>query len=196
MDSKCELISTMTGGEQIDYVFETVSRGLPAAGVNFLMIGGHAVNYYGYTRATMDVDFMIVAEDVPAVRQVMKDAGFTNISEGETVVFFSRPGSPVRVDFLPVDSGTVEQLMIQAQQVMYGGARLHVPCLKDLLAMKLFALKGGNPRRKERDFLDVVYLVLENELNVESDLRWLCERFASGTLYDELVVRIKEFGDA
>jgi len=50
--------------EQIDYVFETVSRDLPKAGVEFLMIGGHAVNHYGYTRATLDVDFMIAAEDL------------------------------------------------------------------------------------------------------------------------------------
>lgn len=178
--------------EQINYVFETVSRKLPEAGVSFLMIGGHAVNHYGYTRATMDVDFMIAAENISTVRRVMKDAGFTNVSEGEAVIFFSLPDSPVRVDFLPVDSGTLTQLLSGAVPVTYGGAWLHVPCLRDLLAMKLFALKGGNLRRKERDMADVSELVIGNGLSVEADLKPLCERYASSRIYAELAVRIRE----
>ncbi len=181
---------------QIEHVFQTVSRKLPTAGVEFLMIGGHAVNHYGYTRATMDVDFMIAAEDVPTVRQVMKDAGFTNISAGETVIFFALPGSSVRVDFLPVDSGTLVELLSKAISVEYGGVLLKVPSLRDLLAMKLFALKGGHPRRKERDMADVVQLVVENGLSAEIDLKPLCERFATDRIYEELAARIKEMGNA
>lgn len=182
--------------EQINYVFETVSRKLPEAGVEFLMIGGHAVNHYGYTRATMDVDFMIAAEDVSAVRRVMKDAGFTNISEGETVIFFTLPDSPVRVDFLPVDSGTLSELLLNAVPAEYGGVRLKVPGLSDLLAMKLFALKGGHPRRRDRDAGDVVQLVIENGLTVESDLKPLCDRFATDSIYEELSGRIREVRNA
>jgi hypothetical protein len=137
--------------EQINYVFETVSRRLPEAGIGFLMIGGHAVNHYGYTRATMDVDFMIAAEDVSTVRQVMKDAGFTNVSEGETVIFFSLPDSPVRVDFLPVDSGTLAQLLSGAVQVTYGGASLKVPSLPDFAGDEAFcAERRTSPPQRAR----------------------------------------------
>lgn len=182
--------------EQIDYVFETVSKKLPEAGVEFLMIGGHAVNYYGYTRATLDVDFMIAAQDVSAVRQVMKDAGFTNISEGETVIFFTLPDSAVRVDFLPVDSGTIAELLSNAVSVEYGGVWLTLPCLPDLLSMKLFALKSGSPRRKERDMADIVQLVVENSLTAEVDLKPLCEKYATDRIYEELSARIREMTDA
>lgn len=82
----------------MNQVFETLGRRLPESGVPFLMIGGHAVNYYGYTRATADIDFMITAQDIPAVREVMRSSGFSNISEGDTVIFFSHPESPFRVD--------------------------------------------------------------------------------------------------
>ena len=182
--------------EQINFVFDTVSRRLPEAGIRFLMIGGHAVNHYGYTRATMDVDFMITAGDVPAVRAVMQSAGFSNFSEGGTVIFFSLPESSTRVDFLPVDSETMQQLLDGAVEVNYGGARLNVPCLNDLLAMKLFALKSGNPRRRERDFSDVVQLMISNGLDVKADLKPLCERFAPGGLYNELATRIQEMKNA
>jgi hypothetical protein len=182
--------------EQIRRVFNTVSQKLPESAIPFLMIGGHAVNHYGYTRATMDVDFMIAAEDVAAVREVMKTAGFSNISEGGTVIFFSLPESSVRVDFLPVDSETMKQLLTGSVEVLYGGTRLKVPCLNDLLAMKLFALKSGSPRRKERDSSDIVQLMVANRLDAETDLKPLCERFAAGAFYKELADRIQEMKNA
>lgn len=182
--------------EQINKVFEVVSQRLPESGIPFLMIGGHAVNHYGYTRATMDVDFMIAAKDVVSVRNIMKTSGFTNVSEGETVIFFSLPESPLRVDFLPVDTETMEQLLNGAIDVSYGGVPLKVPSLNDLLAMKLFALNSGNPQRKERDFSDVVQLMILNDLKPEEDLKPLCDRFATKELFTELANRIQELRHA
>jgi len=176
---------------QINRIFDIIGTEIPKAGIRFLLIGGHAVNHYGYTRATMDVDFMIASEDAPAICNIMKTAGFTNISKGETVIFFSRPDSPLRIDFLPVDSGTMEQLMERAVETTYGGITLCVPALKDLVAMKLFAIQNASPRRRDRDLSDVLHLALVNDMDVENDLKPLCEQFAPGA-YDELAQRILE----
>ncbi|NLX26687.1 MAG: nucleotidyltransferase family protein [Lentisphaerae bacterium] len=176
----------------IESVFEVVAENLPKVGVDFLMIGGHAVNYYGYVRATMDVDFMIAASDVANVREVMKLAGFTNISESENVVFFSRPESSLRVDFLPVDASTMEMLLERSVVVDYAGSSLRIPCLEDLVAMKLFALKNGSPKRRLKDSEDVVQLVVEYDWSVENQLKPLCLRFADKALFEELSARIKE----
>ena len=46
--------------DNLDKVFSVVSRKLPEADIEYLLIGGVAVNHYGYTRNTLDVDFMIV----------------------------------------------------------------------------------------------------------------------------------------
>jgi len=178
----------------VETVFETVCRELPSAGVEFLMIGGHAVNHYGYIRATMDVDFMITAEAVSSVREVMRNSGFTNVSEGENVIFFSRPDSPIRVDFLPVDAETMKTLLQNAVAVDYGGFPVRVPSLTDLIAMKLFALR--NPKREARDSADIVQLVLENDLNAETDLKPLCSRFATNEIYRKLLFQIEETNHA
>lgn len=175
----------------IQDVFEVVTRRLPAAGVDFLMIGGHAVNYYGFIRATMDVDFMIAASAESTVRQMMKEAGFTNISSAENVIFFSRPDSSLRVDFLSVDSGTLQQLIGRAVQVPYLATTVTVPCLEDLVAMKLFALHNGSPKRAIRDSEDVVRLVIEHQWDLEKQLKPLCERFADASAYDALKERIQ-----
>jgi len=62
--------------------------------------------------------------------------------------------------------------------------------------MKLFALKSGSPRRKERDMSDVVQLVAENRLTAEVDLKPLCEKYATDRIYEELSARIREMTDA
>jgi hypothetical protein len=181
----------------IDGVFEVVSRDLPAAGIDCVMIGGHAVNHYGVVRATQDVDFMIAASDEEALRRVMQAAGFTNFAAHEVVVFYNRPGSPLRVDFLKVDRETMDKLMANAVSVDYhGGHRVRVPRLEDLLAMKLFALASGSPAREDKDFPDIVHLVIENGVDVGTDLRALCARFATPALYDRLCLRIKELNHA
>ncbi len=178
---------------ELDKVFKVVSRELPEAGVDCLMIGGHAVNHYGFTRATKDVDFMIASSDEDAVRRAMKNGGFTSFSSYDNAAFFHCPESPLRVDFLKVDRDTMDKLMAEAESVDYcEGLSVNVPRLEHLIAMKLFALKGGNPNRFDKDFPDIVHLVLEHKIDLESSLRPLCDRFGTPELYDKLRVRIEE----
>jgi hypothetical protein len=178
---------------EADLVFEIVSRRLPAAGIACLMIGGHAVNHYGYTRATQDIDFMIAAEDEAAVWRILSAAGFTNVATHPTVVFFQQPGGTLRVDFLKVDRATLDKLLAGSVAVDYfQGHPLRVPCLHDLIAMKLFALKSGRPEREEKDFPDIVHLVIENGLDVATELRPLCDQFGTPALYEQLCRRIQE----
>lgn len=180
---------------EIDDVFAVVARGLPAAGVDFLMIGGHAVNHYGVTRATQDVDFMVAASDEEAVRRIMMEAGFTNVDVRDTVMFFNRPGSPLRVDFLKAEQATMEKLLANAVSTSYAGdVAVPVPQLTDLVAMKLFALRSGGAGREEKDFPDVVHLVIENGMDTAVSLRELCEQYGSAELYGRLRARIEELG--
>lgn len=181
---------------EADSIFDMICRELPAADVRFLMIGGHAVNYYGYSRATQDIDFMITATQLPTVRDIMKKAGYTNISESENVTFFSRPDSLMRVDFLTVSADTMRQLLEGAVAVSYGGRDIRVPRLADLLAMKIFAVREGPPRRRTRDLQDVENLARENKIDIERDLRPLCERFGNEGIYEELRDRLEEGADA
>lgn len=178
----------------VQYIFDVVSRKLPEAGVEFLMIGGHAVNYYGYSRATIDVDFMIASSDVQEVREVMKAAGFTNVSESDNVIFFNHPENPHRVDYLKVDSGSMTQLLQNAEHISYANVEVSAPRLKDLIAMKLFALANGAKQREEKDLPDIVHLSMEHGLSAEGDLKPLCERFANNEVYEAVRRRISEEG--
>lgn len=61
---------------------------LQNAGLNPLLIDGYAVNYYGYTRSTVDIDLMLAMTDYDLARQALVRDGFSNVDEQDTVTFF------------------------------------------------------------------------------------------------------------
>jgi predicted nucleotidyltransferase len=107
------------------------------------------------------------------------------------VIFFSQPDSVLRIDFLPVDTATMRELLSRASSVEYAGSSLRILGLEDLIAMKLFALHNGPAKRERRDSEDVVQLVLEHGWNVEAQLKPLCLRFADQALYNKIAKRIE-----
>lgn len=62
--------------------------------------------------------------------------------------------------------------------------------------MKLFALSRGGVKREEKDFSDIVNLVIENHVPVDGTFRELCQQFAHDSLYTRLCARIQELQDA
>jgi len=165
-------------------VLDVASRQLPAAGTDCILIGGFAVNYYGYTRNTLDVDFMIVAQQFDVVSQIMKRAGFTNIASNNNVACFSAPGSPLRVDFLSADGDTMRKLLVNAIVANMQGFQIKVPALTDLIAMKVFSLSQDIDRRMGKDLPDIAYLSVINNLDLESDIQPLCNQFGTRKIYD------------
>lgn len=165
-------------------VFRIISETLPQAGVDCLLIGGFAVNHYGYTRNTLDVDFMIIGTFSDIVRSIMRDCGFLNMDERENVLFCSRPEGGPRVDFLKVDEGTMRKLQINAHEVIVQGVKLRLPCLKDLIAMKIFSLTQDTARRMAKDLPDIAYLAVLNDLDLAVDIKPICDRFGTPVIYN------------
>ena len=172
-------------------VFDVVANKLSAAGVECLLVGGFAVNYYGYTRNTLDVDWMIVAEQRDAVRAIMRREGFTDSAVHENVMFFQRPGSGWRVDFLQADANTMAQLLSRAKSVAVSGAMVKVPELKDLISMKLFSLAQNPERRMGKDLPDIAHLAIFNGLDLERDIHPLAMQYASEAVFKRVSDQIK-----
>src|SRR5258708_37573747 len=59
--------------------FRELLESLNANGVRYLLIGGHAVGCYGYSRSTNDIDFF-VASDIDNANKLVK--GFTEFGFG------------------------------------------------------------------------------------------------------------------
>lgn len=170
------------------HILSVVSRNLVDAGIDCLLIGGFAVNYYGYTRNTLDLDFMIVGNQVESVRKTMVKAGFSNVSIHENVVFFSSGENKPRADFLQVSADTMKKLLTNAVEAQIHGCKLRIPSLKDLLAMKVFSLSQNRNQRMGKDLPDIAYLTIINDLDVKADIKPICNLFGTQEIY-ELICR-------
>lgn len=168
----------------VESVISIVSTRFPAGGVDCLLIGGFAVNHYGFSRNTLDVDFMFSGDQLDRVKQIMLEEGYANVSVHENVVFFNKPGTPLRVDFLRIDSGTLKNLLRNAVTIKLHGFDIKAPALRDLLAMKVFALAQNTDRRLAKDLPDICYLTVINNLDLEKDIHPICSLFGSEKIYD------------
>jgi predicted nucleotidyltransferase len=88
--------------ERLDRNFADFLKLLNSHGVEFLVIGGYAVGYHGFVRATGDLDLFVRRSPTNAASlvQVFRDFGFTTSDLTEQL--FLETGKIVRIGFPPV----------------------------------------------------------------------------------------------
>lgn len=176
----------------IDFILDVVARVFPPADLKVYLIGGMAVNLHGYTRNTLDIDFMVKESDQERVRQVMAENGYINRTVFENVVFYHHTSGGLRVDFLSVDGATFSSLGERAELRDVGGHRLWVPAVLDIVAMKVFALAGGSRKRRTKDLPDIAYLCKIHELDPHAAIKPLCEKYGAASLFDEILEYMRD----
>lgn len=117
---------------------------LRSHGVRYLLIGGHAVAYYGYPRATGDLDVWIAVDPENAARTVdaIREFGFDTpqlsagfFLEDRSMVRMGEP--PLRIEVLTVVSGIdFDEAYSERESVILDGEEVSVISLRDLLRNK------------------------------------------------------------
>ncbi|MCK9461798.1 MAG: nucleotidyltransferase [Proteobacteria bacterium] len=113
-------------------------------GVAYAVIGGFAVNYYGYPRLTQDFDILVVPNDDNARRALaaLDEFGFGRV--GLRADFLAREGAalhmgvePNRIDLLTSVLGVAPvEVVRRARFVDVDGVRLRLISRDDLIASK------------------------------------------------------------
>ncbi|MCC5848306.1 MAG: nucleotidyl transferase AbiEii/AbiGii toxin family protein [Verrucomicrobia bacterium] len=171
----------------VESIFQLVGRDFPEQEIQALLVGGHAVNAHGYTRATLDVDFMIVSDQEEKVRELMKARGYVNQSSHGSVLFCNRPGSSLRIDFLKTDPETMAALWNQKKTIHHAdGTTCYVADLEHLIAMKLTALRSHFARRRGKDLPDILSLAKNHDWSFDQKLKPLIDQFGSTEVENEL----------
>lgn len=112
--------------------------------VRYTLVGGHAVNYYGYVRTTQDMDLLVLptSENAKRIMDALSDFGFGGV--GIPQALFERNGGavhlgaePNRIDILTslkgVDNTTI---FAGAEIVDIDGVDVWIISLEDLLQVK------------------------------------------------------------
>lgn len=150
----------------------------------FLLIGGYAVNIHGYSRVTNDLDVLIRRAQLDQWTELLNEAGYKLVHEGQTFVQFesSEPATPV--DLMLVNDQTFEKLQARVHSLEEEGTTIPFVCVQHLIALKIHVLKQDLEHRRMKDFLDVVELVRANKIDLQStEMREIFERYGSEDLY-------------
>lgn len=112
--------------------------------VEYALVGGGAVIYYGYTRTTQDIDFLVNPSEsnLPKVLSALEEFGFPPTEQLEE--FFSTTGNalhlgiePNRIDLLTSLAGIEnEQIFENVEKVELGEWTVSIISLSDLLKSK------------------------------------------------------------
>ena len=112
--------------------------------VEYLLIGGYAVGYYGYPRATADMDIWIAIskENAKKMTEAIKDFGMKAPALNEGI--FLEPGKiirmgypPIRIEVLTGISGVnFKQCHARRKEIKIDGIKVKMISLGDLLKNK------------------------------------------------------------
>ena len=169
-------------------LFQQINEEAQKRNLQFVVIGGLAVNFHGYSRDTADLDLLIWQDARQQWLALLAELGFSIHGEREVFVQLSPPKDGAwPVDLMMVGELTFRPIFNHAVEVEMYGARLRIPTLEHLLALKLHALKHGKVDRFLKDFLDVENLVRINKVDLNSEgVRQMFLKYGNQELYEKI----------
>ncbi len=123
--------------------------------VSYVLVGGFAVNYYGYVRTTLDIDFLLnpSIENARKIMTTLQDFGFGKA--GIPQKYFEKPGSaihlgvePNRIDLLTHLIGiSNDKIFSSFKKVLIDQIPVNIIAYPDLLKAK----RNSNRLRDQAD---------------------------------------------
>lgn len=164
-------------------LFAAVAEASRAEGFEVLVIGGHAVNAYGYVRTTLDADFLVCEDDFALIRHVFESLGYGLSARGETFARMDPRKSDafaLPVDLMLVSRETFCKLQEGQRELPFGATKLKVPPPLHLIALKLHAMRNNDRRRAGKDLTDILQIIRVCEIDVGSaEFAAILERYAN-----------------
>ena len=141
-------------------VIQLVVGDLEAAGLHYALIGGFAMALHGVQRATMDLDFILLLEDMGKADAILTRHGYRRAFRSENVSHYTSPDDAWgRIDILHAFRRPSLGMLARADLVDVGEAlRLRVVQIEDLVGLKVQAAVN-DPARAEDDWHDIRLLL-------------------------------------
>ena len=168
--------------------FQDIISAAREHGLSFLVIGGFAVIFHGYSRDTADLDLLVARKARPEWMDLFSTLGYSVFRDAGNFLQLTPPKAGAwPVDLMVVSESTFEPMMAAGMEVEMYGAMVRIPSLDHLLALKLHVLKHGHVGRFSKDFLDVEGLVRVNALDPRSEkMRQMFLKYGTLDLYEKI----------
>ncbi|WP_168720121.1 nucleotidyl transferase AbiEii/AbiGii toxin family protein [Thermosulfurimonas marina] len=143
--------------------------------VPLFLAGAFALQAYGLSRATADLDLLSGKAFRPRVTSFFEGLGFEEHSQAPGFSAYLHPLGG-RVDLIWVDEETLEKIEKEARPCqLFSEAEFRVLSPRHLAALKIFAVKN-DPRRIFREWPDLLWL-LKNNLVSWEEMKKIAEKY-------------------
>lgn len=172
-------------------IFQICVDAAAAADLDFLLIGGHAMNARGYERTTLDFDFLIAGRSLRGWSELLDSNGYQLLRPEGGIKAFAQfepcEGEGFRVDLMLVDDETFAKLLAGSEWLDYGRRRVRVIGVLHLIALKLHAMHTESRVVMGKDYTDILALVRRNNIDIASaEFEELLIRYATESIRKRL----------
>ena len=170
-------------------VLKRIAEMAEARGLSFIVVGGHALNAWGVSRQTCDLDLMVPENDFKKWKEMLRELDYLSPHEHEGFVQYGPPAQGAwPLDLLVVNPSTFGKLRQASASTSLDGVSCRIPSVDHLLAMKFHALKFVNGVTALKYLQDVHALLARTARAVtDEDVRDLCLRHGNQDVYERLV---------
>ena len=174
-------------------ILRSISLYAESKDMPFMVIGGHAVNVYGISRQTGDLDLMVPLRNKALWLELMNKLRYQeNQSDDRFSRFRSSRLDNWPIDLMYVDDKTFESIYSDSRDYDFGQASVKVISAAHLMILKLHALKNYQEHRFVKDYTDLQALIRKSGENVESEqFRVKCLKYANEKLYQRILSDLK-----
>ena len=175
----------MSPAHPTEILFQQLAQAAQKDDCQFLVIGGHAVNAYGYSRTTLDLDFLVAVDAFPRCQALLEAVGYRWVGQTSSFARLHPPATDppsLPVDVMLVDSGTFAKIRDAARMLPFGQFSLPVPSPLHLIALKLHALRNPERRQLGKDMADILGLISVCQIDPQSrEFLEILDRYADTT---------------
>lgn len=172
---------------KIEEILTLVCNFLNESSIEYVIVGGMAVLFYGSPRTTMDIDYIIQLKDrdIPGLVKFFQDNGFFADEYDMRAAFEEKSHCTVedketmfRLDIKGVYSEMEERALRNKKKTELDGTVIYIASPEDTIANKLLF-------SREQDFKDALGIYVRQQDNLDMEyLTYICKKIG---VYDALL---------
>ncbi|MCB0339838.1 MAG: hypothetical protein KDD53_09550 [Bdellovibrionales bacterium] len=178
-------------------VLRTIALYVEDKDMPFIVIGGHAINAYGISRQTGDIDLLIQKSQKDKWVELLSRLNYKLGQNDDKFARFRHDQIGAwPIDLMLVDNDTFSKFLTDSSWNTIGVAKVRLVSARHLALLKIHALKHYQEHRYVKDYTDLISLLRTGLTGISDlDLRAFCERYAGLKLYDKIKADLSEGKD-
>ena len=174
-------------------VFEYLLSQFKKDKIDYALIGGFALHAAGHTRATQDIDLLILVDDIPKAKQALVAFGYEVAHESRDVInFHGKLRELGQIDIVQAHRQYARGMLQRAKKydILNNKFSVKIVMPEDLIGLKVQS-SSNDPKRLNRDRADIEVILQKNhgrlDLNLVREYFTLFDREAE---LDEMLKRL------